>query len=388
MTPVETAKIDNKTLWSTETSLNLPSKRSIALVTIPVILSSIDSINADWLQTVFHSAGHDTPPILDVRVEPFGHGTSSETVKIHINYAEYDKAVFSAVPRSVVCKFHAKDEHTFEATKSNGIFVTEANMLKLLAAEPEVCMPSCYFVAVADDGGDFNLVMQDLTENCIPGDQISGCSVKEAEATVRALAGLHRRYWNEPLLDKLTWVKPRIPFPSNASALLHERLNRLLDAEQHDCVNDSIPKILDWLGASPKNQTLIHGDCRVDNVLFDVSDKALPRAYLIDFALGGIGDASSDLAYFLTSSLAPEDLSLCEMGLIALHTQYIAEKDNTYTLDQAIESYRKNIFSSLHMTLLSAMHIPDTSHNSQMIAEILGRNCAAIERWTQSSFAS
>ena len=230
---------------------------------------------------------------------------------------------------------------------------------------------------------------EDLSEKCDLGDQIAGCSIDEARSAIIELARLHRQFWNEPHLNNLEWIRPRMPFPPNAFELLDEWLRLLLTEEQHDIVRLATPRIHDWLALTPDNQTLIHVDCRVDNVLFDHSHSPgnaagaakSPRAYLIDFALVSLGDAVADVAYLLTSSLSPEDRLASELDLLEVHTQEIAQKDPAWTIDKATDAYRKNIVSSLYLTMIAAIGMPETPRAQLLLTRLFERNCAAVKHW-------
>ena len=342
---------------------------------MPELLSSIDQIDAAWLGSVFGWAGIEVPAITHIDIAPLGAGNTATTVKVSIEYEMAD----NAAPRSVVCKFHPPDQRRIDLIKAAGVFLTETNALKLLAEHCEAAIPECYFVEVSDDGSQFNLVYEDLSEQCELGDQIAGCSIAEARATILELARLHRQFWNEPVLNDLDWIRPRMPLPENALELLDVRLRSLLTMEQHDTVRQATPQIYDWLVFTPDNQTLIHVDCRVDNVLFDHNSEDSPRAYLIDFALVSVGDAVADVAYFLTSSLSPEDRLACEMELLEMHTREIARKDPAWTIEQAIASYRKNIVSSLYLTMIATLNMQESRR--LLLTRLFERNCAAVQHW-------
>ena len=345
---------------------------------MPGIISSAKEIDADWLQSVFSAAGKNLPVIRDVRVEPLGNGHSGDTVR---TVFEYESEAPADAPTSAVCKFHPTTPEMFELTKSLGMFAVEANALKLLSKGVDASLPELYFVDIAESG-EFNFVCEDLTTFCELGDQIAGCSIKEAEAAVLELAKLHRQFWNEPQLNDLEWVKPRRPIPENTLELLHDRLLDLLDDEQVDIVKKGVPMVLDWLRCEPKNPTLVHSDCRVDNMLFDSRDSSNPKAYLIDFAETNIGDAVADVAYFLTSSISSEDRLACELELLKLHTLEIAKKDPSYTFEEAVEDYRENIVSSLCVTLFATLGLPSSPRNDLLLTKLFERNCAAVKHWT------
>lgn len=343
---------------------------------MPRLLSTIDEIDREWLASVFAEAGMQVPEIKGVQIEPIGAGNTGITVRALIDYVQSD----TPAPKSVVCKFHPNDER-IEMVKAAGVFITEANTLKLLAEHSEAAIPICYSVQVNEDGSQFNLVCEDLSERCDLGDQIKGCTIPEARAAVIELAKLHRQFWNESTLSTLAWVRPRMPLPDNALDLLEGRLSALLTDDQHNIVKQTTPHIYDWLAATPQNHTLIHVDCRVDNVLFDNADPNSPQAFLIDFALATVGDAAADVAYLLTSSLTPEDRLACEIELLTLHTQEIANKDPAYTIDIATAAYRENIVSSLYLTMIAALGMPDVPEANLLLTRLFERNCAAVDHW-------
>ena len=73
--------------------------------------------------------------------------------------------------------------------------------------------------------------------------------------------------------------------------------------------SDWMPGALAGLAGAPN--TVIHGDYRADNILFDADGNVV----LLDFQLTGRGSGSYDLAYFVTQSLRPEVAATHETAL-------------------------------------------------------------------------
>ncbi len=67
-----------------------------------------------------------------------------------------------------------------------------------------------------------------------------------------------------------------------------------------------------WLMAEPKRYALMHGDYRLDNMLFD-PDRT--RITVVDWQTMGVGLPGRDLAYFTATSLVPEVRSEIEQDL-------------------------------------------------------------------------
>jgi hypothetical protein len=345
--------------------------------TIPKTLVSINEISTAWLQAVFDYAGVDVPAIVDSKIEPIGHGNSSHTCKVSLAYENHA----TDAPGSVICKFSLAEGKGAELVKKSGIYLCEAKTLNFLSKDSAARIPKCYLASVSSDTSNFNLVAEDLSVFCRPGDQISGCSIADAKAVVTELSRFHRQFWNAPILDKIDWVIPTFDTYKYGLIVLRHRFTGRLSEEEFDFIERAISEIDRWLNDIPINRTLLHTDCRADNIMFDYRDANHPAAYLIDWAMVRIGDAMSDVAYFLTSSLSPQDRLACEMDMLALHTQEIAAQDPTYTLEIAEQSYRKNIMSSMYLTLLSATGIPQAPHSDLLLNALAQRNCAAIKHW-------
>ena len=135
-----------------------------------------------------------------------------------------------------------------------------------------------------------------------------------------------------------------------------------------------------WINLAPTRRTLIHGDPRVDNILFEQTPDGL-RACLIDWQSLRLGDPQYDVAYFLSGSISPADRRSGERALLAEYVRIIAEVDPTYTLELALDSYRANIVSGLWLTVIAAAYLERTAHNSDLITTLLTRNASAVSDW-------
>jgi hypothetical protein len=344
----------------------------------PALLSSVDDIDSVWMQSVFAQARVEVPRIAKVATEPIGHGNMSETVRVELTY---DGEAGDA-PRSVVCKFHARDEHRMEMAARFGPYRREADSYALLGAQPPLHVPRMYHARVSPDDRQSNLVFEDLSAFCEPGDQLTGCGIAEARAVMAELSGLHRRFWSAPELLTMPWTAARSDLPALGAAILHQRYTGLLSGEEFEIIDTSLPLIAEWLATAPRTVTFTHGDPRVDNIMFDRRDPAAVRAYFIDWQGARTSDAQSDVAYFLSSSISPEDRRACERELVIAHAAAIAEVDPSYTPEAAFAAYRRNIVSGLHMTLVATCVIPfSTPHVEKLLTALAHRNCAAIRDW-------
>ncbi|WP_439816134.1 phosphotransferase [Zavarzinia sp. CC-PAN008] len=349
----------------------------------PELLYDVKQISYEWLQKVFAKAGVKVPHIAMADVAPIGHGNVSTTVRVRPGY----NAAAGDAPRTVICKFDTKVPECIEYAVQGQSYRREVESYRLLGTEPPLNVPRVYHSELDEAGRTLNLVLEDVP-GAVPGDQIAGCSIDQAKAVVHELAGLHARFWQSPALDGLSWLMRRKDDPARSAsmfaqgaAIYRERFTGRLSEQAFKVIEQVIPLMEGWAATEPTVRTLIHGDPRVDNVLFDMSNPDAPRAYLIDWQVTSQGDPQHDLAYFLTGSLLPEERKACERDLIAAHAATIRKVDPSYTLERALEAYRLNIIAGLQATVAAALPIPSTPHTDKLLMTLAERNCAAVLDW-------
>ena len=67
--------------------------------------------------------------------------------------------------------------------------------------------------------------------------------------------------------------------------------------------------------------------------------------------------------------------------MIADRARLIAETDPGYTLGAALEGYRRNICSSLWMTVIAAAYVEHSEHDAELLEVLVMRNCTAVIDW-------
>jgi aminoglycoside/choline kinase family phosphotransferase len=349
-----------------------------SVLAAPPLVDSAERIDADWLQRAF-AAGRAVPVQRIAAlgaVTPIGHGTSSTVVRVQAGY----NAGRITAPTSAICKIGKLPARAGAAASP---FVREARAYTWFGSEPPFRVPRVYYAA-SDEQGLSNLVLEDLSAIAEPGDQLAGCSVEQAAAVVRELARLHRAYWKSPELDRLDWLHDPSSFAPAyvaGAGVLRDWLGERIPAEAFRII-DGFGRLLHrWLDIPPAGRTLLHGDPRVDNILFERSADGETRACLIDWQTVRSGDPQYDVAYFLSGSLDPRERRACERELIARHANAIAQIDAGYTLETALESYRANSVSGLWLTGVASAFIGRTDHNARLLETLVARNVETVRDW-------
>jgi aminoglycoside phosphotransferase (APT) family kinase protein len=349
----------------------------------PALITNLDQVTPAWLQAVFQHAGIAAPRISMASSVPVGHGHLSITGRTAITYnANADKAV-----RSVVCKLTSGLPVAADIAAAQDVYQREAAVYGFLGDAPPLATPRCYWARAGADGRSLNLVLEDLTGLTRAVDQVSGCTPAEARAVGAELAKLHAAYWQHPDLAGAPWRFNRKAGAAQASAsqrdaaaVFRERFGgriapACLDAVDHFAVNAERV-----IAALPEATTLVHGEPRVDNVLFEDGADG-PRAWLIDWQFADHGSPMFDLAYFLAGSLSPDDRRAVEAELIAAHQAAIAAVDPGYTLDRARAEFKACLPIALHFSAGAVLAVPPGEATDRLLITLVERNVAALTDW-------
>lgn len=349
----------------------------------PGFINSAEEISSNWIQSVLYAAGIEAPRVAMVLVESIGHGNLSTTVRVTIGYnANAENAL-----QSVVCKLTSPDPAAVAIAQQLDINRREVTVYKLLNKSKAVRSPHAFLSEVSEDGAGLNLVMEDLSTRTKLGDQIGGCKPDDAKAVVSEFAKLHAHFWEHPDIVDADWLYDRRNAPGssndifNAGAkIFRQRFEGRVDAHCLDQMDRFVNHSYQWAQDHIIPRTLIHGEPRVDNILFEKGKEGL-KAWLIDWQFADHGSPMFDSAYFLAGSLSPADRESCEEGLIAMQQQAIAQKAPDYSLETARREYAYSIPFALIGTVSAATVIPEGEHTDRLLMTLLERNIAALDKW-------
>ena len=247
-------------------------------------------------------------------------------------------------------------------------------------------VPPCFYSEISDDGADFVLILADMAP-AVQGDQIAGCSAQEATLAVEALAGLHGPSWCDP-----EWMD--LPADRDAEAgrrrrrqgtrrlsrmaadIVIDRLGAKIAPEDQETLVAAMSLVTPWLKAEPKRYALMHGDYRLDNMLFD-PDRT--RITIVDWQTVGIGLPGRDLAYFTGTSLEPSVRSEIERELVERYHRTLLGFDVTgYDLDTCWRDYRLGVVQVPLLVALGTAFASTTERGDDMMMAMLSRGCRAI----------
>ena len=223
-------------------------------------------------------------------------------------------------PSSVVAKLAAGDEASRRRVAPG--YRSEVGFYTQLVETLDVRTPRCWYGAISDDALQFTLLLEDLAPR-ITGVQADGCSVARADAALRNLAGLHAPRWNDESLFDLDFLSrttaARADYLAkilmNATEEFVTRYETELDSSEVGTLRASASAITEWQLARPEPFAVIHGDYRLDNLMFSTTDD--DDVVVVDWQTVIVGPPTRDVAYFLGTSLDVDDRRAAEEQLVA-----------------------------------------------------------------------
>src|SRR5262249_20575613 len=146
--------------------------------------------------------------------------------------------------------------------------------------------------------------------------------------------------------------------------------------DDRETATQAMSVVTPWLLAEPGRYSLMHGDYRLDNLLFDPERS---QVTVVDWQTLGVGLPARDLSYFTATSLAPDLRAATEERLVdeyyeALVSFGIADYDR----DTCWRDYRLGMLQAPLITTLGCAFASSTERGNEMMAVMLRRGCQAI----------
>jgi aminoglycoside/choline kinase family phosphotransferase len=340
-----------------------------------------------WLSSMLRSAGRLTEDqeVRGFSLQPIGHGVGmvGSTQRVEL---EYDGHGVTAPP-SVVTKF----AHEVEARRAVGmqlrLYETEVTFYNHIAGSVAVPKPVCHFAAVDQATGESLIVLEDMNR-FRQGDSLTGVGPAEARHVIDAVTPLHAAYWNNTGQHDLRNVM-------RVDSTWKERYTELVEATWQNCVaqfgycipaevQESLGKYIEGFRSlhrvmADRAQTLVHGDPRMDNLMFGEGGEG-PSVVLLDWQTLMITNPLHDLAYMLSQSAALEARRAMEDELIRYYHARVTELGVTdYSLEQCYADYDVALLYMMSVALvMGGAFDPANARGRRLAEETLRRACGSV----------
>lgn len=344
------------------------------------VIERPDDLTDSWL-TAALGAG----TVADFSVERIGTGQMSECYRVQLVYADSEDS--DARPASVVLKVAATDPMSRQTGVNLGLYEREVYFYRDIAPGLHGPVAPCYHAAFDASAGIFDVLLSDVNP-AIVGDEIRGATTAQAELAVTELARLQGPLLGDTTLVGGSWSR-RDPSANQApinqaliTALHAAFVERYGDriAPQHRTVCERLVGGFDAYlaeeAAEGRIHGLIHGDYRLDNMLFSAPGADRPLT-VVDWQTVTWGPAMTDLAYFLGGALPAADRRTHYDALLQAYHAALGP-DAPISLADVREGVRRQSFFGVMMAIVSSMLVERTERGDAMFMTMLQRHCEHV----------
>ena len=341
------------------------------------IPSHPEAIEPGWLSERLSAAGLlDNGRVTAIRWEPIGTGQVGDSARFHLSY---DRE--GAGPATVAGKFPAADPTSRATAGAFGLYTKEVGFYRELAAQLDVRVPAVLAAEIADDGVDFVLIFEDLGP-CRGGNQLASCSAADARAGIRQAAAIHAPSWNKEALTGLDWLQPKEgqteqvkALYDNAQAIFRERYADSLEPEFMAICEELNEAKESWFGRESGPRSIIHGDFRLDNMLFDIKGGAEEIAVL-DWQTVAAGNPLVDIGYFMGTGIGDELRRAHEAELLDLYCAEMTARGVALSKDAIWDDYVLGAIHGISTAVFSAAYVERTERGDANFLSMARGGCA------------
>ena len=334
-------------------------------------------VTADWLSAQLRASGLlDAAQVTAVRWEAIGTGQVGDSARFHLTYNHE-----TAAPATVAGKFPAADAMSRGTAAAFGLYAKEVGFYRELAPQLDIRVPQVLAAEIAADGVDFILLFEDLGP-ARGGNQLESCTHADAVAAMRQAAALHAPSWENQAIIGADWLHPREgqidqvkALYRNAQVIFRERYADLLEPE-YMAVCEQLNEAADhWFGRDGTPRCLLHGDFRLDNMLFDIKSGAEPIAVL-DWQTVAVGNALTDIGYFMGTGIGNALREEHEDQLLDLYCAEMSARGVPLGRDEIWDNYVLGALHGVSTAVFSAAYVERTERGDANFLSMARGGCA------------
>jgi len=336
---------------------------------------SAETLTPESVTTMLRSSGRFSDVVVDgVTVSPIGTGQMAASYRLDLTYAASSD---EDAPRSVIAKVASTDETSRQMALATAAYRREVLFYQRLSADVGARTPVCYFADIADGDVGFIALLEDLGP-ARTLDQLGGCDADQASLAIGQAAALHGSSWHRDYLGQewlpveAVWNMLGAAIPQVAGPWL-ERFGDFLEPEHVSAITRLGSEVGTWLETLRNHRTLWHGDFRLDNLLFDARDGAVPVA-VVDWQSVAAAPGIIDVAYFLGNSMVEAERIKHERDLVSdYHDRLLSHGVENYSFDECWREYQAHALFGLVLTIPVSMSVQATERGDAMFGAMARR---------------
>jgi hypothetical protein len=335
------------------------------------IVETVDALTPEWLNAVLDDAWSTSEhPITSVHAEQLGTGQMCDSYRVLATRADGSTATF-------VAKLPATDPNSRIAGLLMRAYEKEVRFYQELAPDLGVRTPTALHAEIDPSTGSFVLLLDDMAP-ATQGDQLAGCDVERATAALGELVNLHAPRWGDPTLADIEWL-----FGDRGAG--RDMLIQLLPTLWGGCVDRYVDRLDDHVRAAGEvlfsrlpslfadhgPQTVVHGDYRLDNVLFHPEDGSVA---VLDWQTCTVGSGPADAAYFVGAGLLVDVRRAHESELFDHYLRALGAAGVDASRSECWELYRRGTWGGLLMAVAASMLVERTERGDAMFMAMASRH--------------
>ncbi|MCB9390141.1 MAG: TIGR03857 family LLM class F420-dependent oxidoreductase [Acidimicrobiia bacterium] len=355
-----------------------------------LIVHSLDDITAEWTTRALVAGGAigEDQTIEHVTVTQIGTGQMGVCARVEFARpdapASPDGPVGARGPGSVVVKFASPSPMVRSFMGPTG-YLGEVGFYRDLAGQVAIRMPRASVCQYDGDDSSFTLVLDDLAP-AVPGDQLEGITLDEAHIAIEELVRLHGPRWNDPTLRD----EPALAPLTEGEAMIQTvytmavpgfltRFGPVLDRHGREVCELLMTGTERWLERGPSVKTLVHGDYRPDNLLFDRTGSPTTIS-AVDWQGVRSSAGQIDIAFLFGTALDPDIFERNEDALLRRWFDGIQRFGVVYDWDACTADYRWASIGALQTTIFGAAFSEPTARGEQMFTRMITGQMRLIAR--------
>ena len=341
------------------------------------IPASMANVSAEWVEECIGRG-----KLKNINLVPIGEGVGMMS---SMSIIELEWEGSTNLPSSLVLKLAAENETNRAVSQQFNLYLKEVSYYKDLAPRTTARSPRVYASEI-DEEHNFFLLMEDVSSYRM-GSQVEGATVEECELCIDFLVNLHASFWNQ--LNGIIWL-PNMSGSDNAKNMAlgceagWPQLQKIfgkfvpdnIEAERERYL-EAIPSLQAQLDQHPK--TLIHGDFRMDNMLFGQAPEH-DSLLVVDFQGPLKGNGIHDVGYLLSHSAKTEVRREHERNLIERYSSGLIDAGvKDYSFEKAWNDYRIGVLYSWTVAVVIAGTMdPANDRGFAWMSKMVERNGTAI----------
>jgi hypothetical protein len=341
-----------------------------------------EALSPSWFTDILRGAGVlGEGHVAELHVEPFAEGVGllGRLVRVHLRYARGE----TDAPPTLVVKFPARAAENLALCEALRLYDREYGFYTTTSTETPLRVPRAYHAARRSPR-EFVLVLEDI-RHAEPGNQLAGATETQIRTAVLRISEHHAAFWGRAQDGpRGTWL----PAPDDADILgvvgaLTRAGAEKLTRELPECFTDEtrtvaltladhMPALTRSMGA--RGRTFVHGDFRVDNLLF--AGEGGTEMIVVDWQIAYATCAPYDVAYLMTQSVEPALRRTLEAETLAMYHDALCRHGvPSYSLEACREDYRRATTYCLCYPLIAAGTLDLSNARGRALGKMMLDRC-------------